>query len=134
MRAKSPKRRSARQIRTSRGVRPNMRRNEEVDVQPDAPKGIPHLKGTRKTLFGRRVIEISPTFYKSDDLRFEASKHSRVDGDYFTGWLVRDTSRGVSGGYSDPIATKREAIELLADWSARDATERAAERASRTRR
>jgi hypothetical protein len=94
---------------------------ERINVDPDAPQGH-ETYGTPRTLYGRRVVEMHSEFYLSENLRFEAVRYSGFIGMPRGGWLVRPRFNGES---SDPIATKREAIELLAEWSAEHAAKSA---------
>lgn len=50
-----------------------------------------------------------------DDGLVEAVRYYKSqDGSSWSGWIVRETA--THGGYSDPIATKPEAIEQLLIW------------------
>lgn len=102
-----------------------MKRNPTIDVTPpeDRPylmAGVAPVTGTLRTLHGVRVVEINPESYVSECLRFEAVRYvASRDGTGFSGWIVR--SRTSNGNYSDPIATKREALTELAEQSAKHA-------------
>lgn len=100
------------------------RRNETVDITPDAPRGARHIFGTLRTLYGRRVIEVNNEWYFSEDQNFEAGRRvAGYDDAESTGWIVRHVD-SAEREYSDLIRTKREAIELLADWAAEHAVRR----------
>lgn len=107
-----------------------MKRNPVIDVtlpehRPYMMAGVAPTKGTAKTLYGVRVVEVHSESYVSEDLQFEANRYvASRDGTGFSGWIV--SRRASTNETSDPITTKREALTLLAGWSAEYAEERAA--------
>ena len=109
-----------------------MKRNAIIEVtlpehRPYIMAGVALPTGTLKTMFGVRVVEVHSESYVSEDLQFEANRYvASRDGTGFSGWIV--SRRASTNETSDPIATKREALTLLARWSVEYAEKRAARR------
>lgn len=61
------------------------------------------------------LIERSARFYSTDDRLVTASYFCKADGDSFRGWIVE---RASDRAYSDPIATKREALKIAEEMYA----------------
>jgi hypothetical protein len=105
-----------------------VKRNPVVNVtlpedRPYLMAGVAPATGTLRTLHGVRVVEINSESYVSECLHFEAVRYvASRDGTGFSGWIVR--SRTSNSNYSDPIATKREALTELAEQSAKHAARR----------
>lgn len=75
--------------------------------------------GVPKRVFGVDVYEISPDiYYLQEDPNVDATRFYRKEGADFSGWVV---ARGQSV-YSDPIPTKKEAIQLMPELARPDLT------------
>lgn len=69
---------------------------------------------TKKTVLGFQVLELTTDNYISLDQKFEASRYYKSqDGGGFSGWLVRSVSD--RNWITDPISTKQEALETMAE-------------------
>lgn len=86
----------------------------EGQFYPGTTRPLEPIWGTLKTLHGVPVIEIRSDWYKlQEDPEVEAQRHYRKDGYDDSGWVV---SRGYST-FSDPIPTKKEAIQTMTEFS-----------------